>query len=158
MMRDMHDGGPLPVKLVKNGEDTHARILIEHGGRLVEYHHTRIHRDNPRDGDALLLPAAHGCRIVSKMPCHAYRIERIRDLLTDARTTHAKIFRAKCHIITGDRRDDLILRILEYRTDIMPGTSILVGVRPRFVEHHVSVQRDDTRIRGGKPGNQSAER
>ena len=151
MMGHMHDGGPPPVKCVKDVKHADTRILVEHCGRLVEHHHRRIHRDDPGDGDALLLAAAHRRRIIFDTRHHADRFECMRDLIADARAAHPQILRSEGHIVAGDGRDNLILRILKHRADIMSGEPVLVGMRARGIEYRMPVQRDHTRIRGGKP-------
>ena len=51
---------------------------------------------------------------------HIHSRERRIDTPADLGGRHAEILRAERHIILDDRRDELIVRILEHHADLLP--------------------------------------
>ena len=51
---------------------------------------------------------------------HIHSRERLIDAPADLSGRHAEILRAERHIILDDRRDELIVRILEHHADLLP--------------------------------------
>ena len=63
MMRDMHNSGAARLQIIQNAHNFGACGSVQHGGRLIQYQHCRVHGQHAGDGGALLLPAAHTGRV-----------------------------------------------------------------------------------------------
>ena len=65
IMRDHHDGHPALVQLMAHAHKACSAAGVEHGGSLVEHEHRWVHGKHAGDGDALLLSAGQGVRLMA---------------------------------------------------------------------------------------------
>ena len=90
MMRYQYDGYALfTAKLSDGVDDLTATLGVEHGGRLVEDNYLRLHGDNARYGDTLLLSAGQKVRRMEPELIHIDGLERIVHPLTNFRRFNA---------------------------------------------------------------------
>ena len=83
---------------------------------LVQDQYRRLHGDDPRDGDALFLPAGEEVRRVGDEFIHAHgpqcRVHPAADFLRG----HPQVLRGEGHILFHHVGNDLVVRILEHHT------------------------------------------
>ena len=155
----MHDGHAARLQAVENRHDLGPGGPVQHGGRLVEHDHRRMHRHRARDGDALLLAAAHHRRIRGSRLGHVDRLQSLGDAPADVVMRDAEVLRAERHIVLDHRGDELVLGILEHRADAAARPAVGIRIRPGIaVEHPFAQHRDGARVRGRKPGDDPRQR
>ena len=158
VMRDQNDGGAAFLQIVEHPHDVGARLRVEHGGRLVQYQHLRIHGEHACNRDALLLAATQPGRIGLAVVLHADGFQRSGDPGPDIIMCDCKILRTEGDIILGDRGDDLIFRMLEDGADAMTGRAVCVGMGAGIIEGDIAEQRDGSRIGRDQPGDHTGQR
>ena len=155
----MHDGHAARLQAVENRHDLGPGGPVQHGGRLVEHDHRRMHRHRARDGDALLLAAAHHRRIRGSRLGHVDRLQSLGDAPADVVMRDAEVLRAERHIVLDHRGDELVLGILEHRADAAARPAVGIRIRAGIaVEHPFAQHRDGARVRGRKPGDDPRQR
>ena len=98
-------------------EDLAPAAGIQHGRCFIEHQHLRLHRQHPRYGNALLLPAGKHMRCARGVLLHSHCGERRIHPFADLRARHAKVFRPERHVLFHDSRHELIVGILEHYAD-----------------------------------------
>ena len=115
-------------------EDLAPAAGIQHGRCFIEHQHLRLHRQHPRYGNALLLPAGKHMRCTRGILLHAHCGERRIHPFADLRARHAKVFRPKRHVLFHDSRHELIVGILEHYADFLADAQrifLIFCVHPR---------------------------
>ena len=117
MVGYQNDGYALFAAQLRHGVNNLAPTLgVEHSGRLVEHYNLRLHGDNARYRNTLLLTAGQKMRCMKSEFVHIDRLERIVHSLAYLRRGHTEIFRCKGNIILNNIRNYLIVRVLEHHS------------------------------------------
>ena len=125
LVRDDHHRHAVLCERAHHGQDLADQLGIERGGRLVEQHHARLHRERPGDGHALLLPAGELARIAVSLRGQADALEQRHCALARLRGRHFLHHdRSERHVL--DHRDVLEeIEALEHHADIGAGRTQL---------------------------------
>ena len=124
-----HGNALLPVQPSDGVYDLPAASGIQHGGGLVQNDTLRLHGNNARDGDALLLPAGQKMGGVLPVLVHVHLLQGAVHSAADFRAGNAQILRAEGHILFHHVGNDLVVRILENHAHVPADgeNPILVG-------------------------------
>ncbi|MPN17682.1 hypothetical protein SDC9_165037 [bioreactor metagenome] len=87
---------------------------IQHSRGLVQNDAVRLHGDDPRDGDALLLSAGEKMRRMLGKVRHAHRAQSLVHPAADFCRGDAQIFRREGHVLLHHVGHNLIVWILEH--------------------------------------------
>ena len=114
------------VQLEGRFNDLAATVRIEHRSRLIEDNALRLHRHDTGDGDTLLLTTRETVRrFLSEFP-HTNTLQGALHAGPDLLSRDADIFRTESDVLLDNRRDDLVVRILENHTGLLSDRKLIL--------------------------------
>ena len=116
-MRDHDDGHACFVQFLANAHEAFAPARVQHGGRLVEHEHARLHRKHAGYCNALLLAARKRGGLLALEAHKAHLGEGVRHALAELLRRHAQVFRAEGDIVFDEACYQLVVGILEDHAD-----------------------------------------
>ena len=117
VMGGLHDGDPALRETVEDAGDVAARPPVEHRGRLVEQQRARLHRERPRERDALPLPARQAVRVGAGQLAHPDGAQGALDELRHPRSGNRPVLRAERDVVGDGARHHLVIGPLEDEGD-----------------------------------------
>ena len=151
-MGDKHHGNTLlPVQPQHSVDDLTPSRRVQHSRGLVQHDALRLHGQNTRNGDALLLPAGEQVRCVAGELLHAHRRQRIVHPPAYLRRRHTQVLRAEGYILLHHIGHDLIVRVLEHHPRPPPYLqqhSLVAGVHPLHIHSAAARQQHRVQVLG----------
>ena len=128
MRNQDHRDAVIAVEQPDRPHDFLSALRIEHRCRFIQHDAVRPHRDDARNRNTLLLAARKLVRRMIPIFIHADRLQRLIDTHTHLITRYAEVFKPERYILFHNRRDDLVIGILEYHADMLPDVQKLFFV------------------------------
>ena len=110
---------PARAQLADRIHDRLAAARVQHGGGFVQNQAVRPHRDDARDGDALLLPARELVRGFFTIVVDAGHLHRVVDAGAHFVRGHAEVFKREGDVLLDNGGDDLVVRVLEHHARLL---------------------------------------
>ena len=131
-----------PVQFPHGTEDFLAAFRVQHGSGFVQYDAAGPQRQRAGDSNPLLLPAGQQMRRMFPVIQHIHRPQSVFHSLLQFLCGYADIFRPESHVFFHNSRHDLVVRILEHHTRVLPDLPQIVFVqRIQPVNVHTALRR-----------------
>ena len=137
VVADEHDAhGALRRETRDEGPQGGARCRVEHGGDLIEHEVARMHREDARERDALLLAAGKGRGGPSAKMGDLESRQGLVDARGNLTVIEPQIAWAECDLIVHECRNELVIRVLTDKAHQAPDLPALLGTGRRVEPVH----------------------
>jgi len=96
-------------------DDRPSRVIVENGRGLIQQKEPRPERDDARDADPPLLPEGQRCCRPVPQTQQAVELQGILDSTGHLCLRQSKVLRTERNLVFDDRREQLVVRVLEHK-------------------------------------------